>query len=276
MRRPSVRLSRYCSWLPLQPKCVAHTWPRRLEKPAVPAATSSEESWPVRPCRPVRTQVPCCTVCRCGWFSRHQRPVRSSSSVAFRGTGSTVASSSSWYAAAPLLVSVCASSRRPPGWRVSSELTSSPASESRWMISTPRPPSCTWAETTRRAGEKSWPGPPSAFRCPRRPGRPAQPEEACGSSPAVTGMSRAEWGTGPRRIARLGRCSPRSAPQWTISASPESKASRRLVPAERRCTGCMGFAFSCAEVRCWCAGPRTGTPRTGRRRCRRLWLQGPT
>ena len=43
--------------------------------------------------------------------------------VASRGTGSTVASSSSWYSAVPLLVSGVASSSRPPGCRVSSELT---------------------------------------------------------------------------------------------------------------------------------------------------------
>ena len=52
-------LSANCSWLPLQARCVAQTFPCRLPKPAVPAAKRSEESCPVRPCRPERTQVPC-------------------------------------------------------------------------------------------------------------------------------------------------------------------------------------------------------------------------
>ena len=132
MVRPSATLSANCSWLPLQARCVAQTLPWRLPKPAVPAAKSSEESWPVRPCRPVRTQVPCWMARRCGWRSRHQRPVRSRSSTASRATGSTVASSSSWKGEVPVLVTVWRSSSRPPSCSVRVDATVMPASVSAW------------------------------------------------------------------------------------------------------------------------------------------------
>ncbi len=270
MRRPSARLSRYCSWLPLQPRCVAQTWPRRLAKPAVPAATSSEESWPVRPCRPVRTQVPCWTACRCGWFSRHQRPVRSSSSVASRGTGSTEASSSSWYSAVPLLVSVCASSRRPPGCRVSSELTSSPASASRWMISTPRPPSCTWADNHSQGRREVLAG--AAVGVP-------VPAQARPPGPAGGGLREQPGGDGdveggvrdrPAEDRQIGEVLPEvGAPMDDlglagVEGQQEAGAGRTQVH------GVHGDSLS--VVRKSGAGardPGSGTPRTGRRRCRR-------
>ena len=53
-------------------------------------------SWPVRPCRPSRTWVPSSQGRRWGVRSRHQRPVRSSSSAARAGTGSAARTDCSW------------------------------------------------------------------------------------------------------------------------------------------------------------------------------------
>ena len=89
---PSGSRSTRCTWLPLQATCTAHTSPRRKPKPGVPTTSSRVASWPVRPRRRLRSQVPWRAGCRCGERSRHQRPVRSSTSPARAGSGSTARS----------------------------------------------------------------------------------------------------------------------------------------------------------------------------------------
>ena len=75
------------TWLPLHATCTAHTSPRRVSKPAVPAARISGASGPVRPRRFSRECTPTTNGSRCGDRSRPHRPARSNSSVATGGTG---------------------------------------------------------------------------------------------------------------------------------------------------------------------------------------------
>ena len=75
---------------------------------------------PVRPRRCSRTNAPCTKGCRCGCRSRSHRPVRSSSSPARAGSGSTLASSSSAYGSSPSLRRTGRSCSSPPGCRCSS------------------------------------------------------------------------------------------------------------------------------------------------------------
>ena len=66
---------------------MAQTSPRRLAKAGVPATVTYALSAPVRPRRFSRTTVPYAKGRRTGPRSKHQRPVKSSSSTACGGTG---------------------------------------------------------------------------------------------------------------------------------------------------------------------------------------------
>ena len=79
-RRRGGRARRSVTELPLQATCTAQTSPDRKPKPGVPAHRPTVASWPVRPARFSRTQLPIASGCRCGLRSRHQCPVKSSSS----------------------------------------------------------------------------------------------------------------------------------------------------------------------------------------------------
>ena len=179
---PSGSRSTRCSWLPLHATCVAHTSPDRKPKPAVPATMSSVASWPVRPRRPVRSQVPSASGRRCGERSRHQRPVRSSTSSARAGSGSTARSAptSSGVSSSEVLVSAARRRAR----RARRAGSAPPPRHPRRMPSRAPPPS----PSPREAGDPARGG---AAAGPVRgvPGVPSQPSPEVGSTLSAHGTS---------------------------------------------------------------------------------------
>ena len=230
---PSGSASTRCSWLPLHAVCTAQTSPVRQSNPRVPAIMSKVASWPVRPRRLARRWVPWSRRLRCGERSRHQRPVRSSTSSARTGSGRIArsAETSSGAVSSAVLVTVastrstpcsssaCRISRRMPSGELARVTSVEPSA---WQVT-----SC----------QRTAPAPPA--RWPAQPGVPDQPSASPGSTVSGHGTSSALWPTGASVSA--GRTAyvlapPSSAgPQWTTSGSPDPPgrgSSTSAVPAD--------------------------------------------
>ena len=106
-------------------------------------------SWPVRPWRASRRCVPCTHGWRCGVRSLHQRPVRSSSSVAWAPTGSAVRTEARWRLPSAVLVTDVRACRSPAASSDSATRTDQPASSSVDVHRTLASPSVRTSHATR-------------------------------------------------------------------------------------------------------------------------------
>ncbi len=92
--RPTTSTRRACGGCRSRRRAAPQTSPWRNPNPGSPATSTSVASVPVRPRRFSRRWVPWVNACRCGLRSRRWRPPRSSSSVAWAGTGNATVSPS--------------------------------------------------------------------------------------------------------------------------------------------------------------------------------------
>ncbi len=242
---PSGEASAHSSVSPLHAACTAHTSPVRNPKLGVPAASRNALSCPPRPCRPSRACTPCASGRRIGRRSRPHTPLKSCSSVARAGIGSTDAARVTtsgprpWFSISRRVVST------PSGVSSSGTRIATPASSSVRSNTTERPSRPATASVPVNRGARAraaatGPSGPDGSRETCSPGRPLHPSPQVGTSPTRSGTSIDDGATaGTDAAATASACSvlssPRSRPQCsTVGMAVPRVSTRRLTPAARR------------------------------------------
>ena len=244
---PRADRSAHASVSPLQATWVAHTSPLRNPNPVVPAASRNASSWPPRPWRPSRLWTPCSRVRRIGRRSRLHRPLKSRSSVARAGTGSTTAARPMPSDPRPRFSTRCRSRRTPVSVSSSSVMTATDAAASTssqvrvdGALSSRRTSPASSSRGAASAPAAAGPSAPAASRNTWSAGRPLQPSPNVGSRLSRSGSSIEEGGTEgtearARELRAASSSAPRSAPQCSTAGTPVPRASTTtLTPAARR------------------------------------------
>ena len=176
--------------------------------------------------------------CRCGIRSLECRPVKSSSSTACAGTGSTTRRAPTANGSGASFASEARSLNRPDGvrWisseRVSRAVGSTESTSNRW----PSPSSRIRTDSTRNAVDQSRP-----TRPPSSPGRPSQ-AAACSGTTVIWSATSIRLSPSGGRVASIRSrnwssvSTPRSAPQCrTVGSRRSLRSTTTLTPPARRC-----------------------------------------